>query len=51
MISSSTSHHMVSKKSFQLLMASGRTPFFAVVPIISDGDCSHPVTWGNEKKN
>ena len=31
---------MVSKKSFTLLVETGTIPFFAVVPIISDGDCS-----------
>ena len=30
---------MVSKKSFTLLVDTGTIPFFAVVPIISDGDC------------
>ena len=30
---------MVSKKSFTLLVDKGTIPFFAVVPIISYGDC------------
>ena len=31
---------MVSKKSFTLLVESATTSFLAVLPIISDGDCS-----------
>ena len=34
---------MVSKKSFTLLVDTGTIPIFAVVPIISDGDCSYNI--------
>ena len=37
MILSSTSPYGLLKEFY---VASGRTPFFAVVPIISDGDCT-----------
>ena len=36
---------MVSKKSFTLLVDTGTIPFFAVVPILSDGDCSISGKW------
>ena len=38
---------MVSKKSFTLLVESAMTPFFAVVPIISDGEFFFPYTVGS----
>ena len=33
---------MVFKKSFTLLVATGTTPFFVAVPIISENHCSRP---------
>ena len=38
---------MVSKKSFTLLVDTGTIPFFAVIPIISDGDCREVLSLEN----
>ena len=43
-------HHMVIKKSFTLLVASGTTPFFAFVSIISVKGCSFKMAVVREKR-